>query len=367
MQLNKLQLNLLEHDYGRRQLMVPRSGSVKIFEFQSALAQKCAAQVEMEEVNEVKAAAIQSFKRAVAAVCPLHPPTQRIGNRKIASISAGVLQGNRQAEYVVDQSIDMAKRPTRGESQARIKPSPTLPPRVSPPRQLNPEARPFAPRQPCCTRARARRIRRQRRNLCNAAALASDGCLIRNSKQRRAEQRKPLQETWQALQQAGPFQHGGEVQRIVELHTDATPPVDLTFEVKVDCKKAHLVHHEVSLSDAAECALAASRDRREIRREAQSFSNKWCGAAAKSIFDVPTPPRKFIDRWHSRYTPHMGEYEFGTWPLNLYKLHDKRAYWTVHGSVVRFDDRDEDFGAKPKPVIEDDDDDFFPMPWNLPM
>jgi len=299
MQLNKLQLDLLEHDYGRRQIMVPRSESAKIYELQSALALKCAAYVEMEAVMEAKAAAIESFKAAVAAVCPQLPPTQ-------------------------------------------------------PSYQLDPNARPFVLHLQHSTRARARRNRRQRSDCRPATALTSHECPAGNSKQRRAASRQPKQEAWLAANKAEPSQHGGaygkdKVHGKEVQSTSTTPspqPIDRAAAV-ADTKSAH--------SDAAELALAASRERCEARREAQAQSDKWCGPTPTSVFDVPSPPRSFIDGWFSWHTPRMGGAEFGAQKLNLRKPLERRPHWTVLGQAVRFDDRDGVFGAPPMSVEVDED------------
>jgi len=375
MQLNKLQLDLLEQDYWRRHVLVPRSGSVKIYELQSALAQKCAAQVEQEEVHEAQAAAIRSFKMAVAAVCPPLPPTKRGSYRKIAVMPASV--GRMSVKRAVDNLRDMNKHPSSDRTQLKA-PKLEAPPEPHHtdelPRPLDPTARPFIPREPRRTRARARRNRRQRCYRRHATVLAPDTRPTRNSRQRRAEHRKHKQEAWQADQQAKSSQHGGvimaKVQNEVMPQDAALPPTaeKSSAELLKDAEIVETVNgtavDNAHNSAAAEHALAASRDRREARREAQAASREWCGPTPTSIFDVPMPPRKFIDSWHSRYTPCIGGSPFGAQPLNVFKLRDKRPYWTVHCAVVRFDDRDGSFGAAPVP---EQDDEFFCMPWNSPV
>jgi len=317
--------------------MVPRSESVKIFELQSSLAQKCAAIVEMEEAMEAKAATIESFKAAVAAVCPLLPPTQPNGNRKTASKPASAPQGSQRAEHVTSRKLDMNKRHSRDQSQFRSKPSPAPQSKALRSCQLNPEARPFVPRQPCHTRARARRNCRQRNNCRHVIAHASTTCPVGNAKQRRAEGRKIKQLAWQAAQ-AEPAKHG-EVSR-----NQAAIRIQAAARSRMD-RTAAVIGTASALNNAAESALAASRDRRNARREAEVSSRAWCGPVPTSIFDVPTPPRSFIDGWYSSHTPRMGgsDIVFGKRPLTgLFhfgcKPLDRRKRWTYDRKAIDYGD-----------------------------
>eukprot|EP00316_Scyphosphaera_apsteinii_P024201 CAMPEP_0119297956 /NCGR_PEP_ID=MMETSP1333-20130426/155_1 /TAXON_ID=418940 /ORGANISM="Scyphosphaera apsteinii, Strain RCC1455" /LENGTH=321 /DNA_ID=CAMNT_0007298931 /DNA_START=325 /DNA_END=1286 /DNA_ORIENTATION=- len=315
MQLSKLQLDLLEHDYGRRRIMVPRSGSVKIFELQSTLALKCASRVEQEDIVANKAATIQSFKQAVAGVCPSQP-THRIRNRKIAGAMASV--GNQPVERIVGITRDVNECRSTGGIQVML-PSLEPPPephhKAQPPRLLDPTANPFVLRRPPCTRARARRNRRQRsdRRRPAAATPIANACTISNSKERRAARRKPKREAWQSANVAEPLQDGLVMQvRLSEQLPQSVTPQPMSSMTMPSADNA--------LSVKAELSLAASREKREARREAQAESDEWCGRPGKSIFDVLTPPCKFIDGWYSRYTPHIGGSPFGAQPLNVFKL-----------------------------------------------
>jgi len=337
--------------------MVPRSGSVKIFELQSALAQKCAAVVELEAAQEAKAAAIRSFKMAVAAVCPPLPPTQLSGSRKTAANASGSVGSRRIECAAACQSGKSATGPT-DEIKVKAATQHTLQvyPKALPSCPLDPTARPFIPCQPRRNCARVRRNRRQRNDR-RHNMRSSDACFTGNSKQRRAESRKPKQEAWQAANKAEPSQHGGVLKILVPQH--ATPPLTAD-SITATAPIADVVAEVDDRSVADDCALAAARDRREARCEAQALSDTWCGPPAKSIFDQPTPPMRFINAWYSRYTPRVGESAFGNKRWSLLKSLDRKPHWTVLGHVIRGA-----FGAKP--ATDDDDDDFVCMPWNLPM
>jgi len=363
MQLNKLQLDFLEHDYGRRHIMVPRSGSVKILELQSALAQKCAAMVEIEAVQEANAATILSFKMAVAAVCPPLPPTHLNGSRKIVINAPSSVCSRRHEPTNADQSGINAEGPM--EIIPVKAPRPSLPCHelAQPPKPLDPNARPFEPRQPRRTQARARRNRRRRSDRRRTAALAIKTCPAANSKQRRALSREAKQVAWQTAQaellQHGEVQQHGAVQTKEEMH--------LSSEQKAAHKGPEAFSHEqlialdmAQLADAAardqlaserdaaaECALAASRDIREAKREAETYSRQWCGPAPVSIFDVPTPPLCFVQNWYWRNTPAVGDQnaKFGkqSFVRSLFgiegiKLLKRRKHWTSDGKAIDYGD-----------------------------
>eukprot|EP00316_Scyphosphaera_apsteinii_P023596 CAMPEP_0119298188 /NCGR_PEP_ID=MMETSP1333-20130426/386_1 /TAXON_ID=418940 /ORGANISM="Scyphosphaera apsteinii, Strain RCC1455" /LENGTH=333 /DNA_ID=CAMNT_0007299223 /DNA_START=56 /DNA_END=1053 /DNA_ORIENTATION=+ len=328
MQLNKLQLDLLEQDYWRRHVLVPRSGSVKIYELQSALAQKCAAQVEQEEVHEAQAAAIRSFKMAVAAVCPPLPPTKRGSYRKIAVMPASV--GRMSVKRAVDNLRDMNKHPSSDRTQLKA-PKLEAPPEPHHTDELPRPLDPTAARSSHVSHAALEPVHDAIAGSAVTAAmlpsLPPTPAQPATQGSGGAEHRKHKQEAWQADQQAKSSQHGGvimaKVQNEVMPQDAALPPTaeKSSAELLKDAEIVETVNgtavDNAHNSAAAEHALAASRDRREARREAQAASREWCGPTPTSIFDVPMPPRKFIDSWHSRYTPCIGGSPFGAQPLNV--------------------------------------------------
>mmetsp|Transcript_48673 Transcript_48673/g.80863 ORF Transcript_48673/g.80863 Transcript_48673/m.80863 type:complete len:384 (+) Transcript_48673:264-1415(+) len=358
MEFNVLQLNLMEQDYGRRHVVVPRSGSVKIYELQSALAQKCAACVEMEETKEAKAAAIESFKTAVAAVCPL-PPTQSISCRQNRAMHGGSHCGSRTTARLPNPGCKQASTdPSVSQVMAPSPPSHPPPTSQSNCSNLDPNATVFVPHLPR-TRARARRIRRQRSHSRHARSLTSDACPTANSKQRRAAHRKSKQEAWREAQHAGTTQHGGvqqqgkvqkrkEMQLSLEQQAAQVKPAAFSYEQLVALNMAPLAdavardHAAAEREAAAERALAASRDRREALYEAEAFSRKWCGPAPGSIFDVPRPPQSFIDGWFSWRTSRIGgaDVAFGKRALTrcFCPPLDRRKRWTYDRKPIDYGD-----------------------------